>query len=458
MPTPIFIGKLLGGAYSTQEMIKVWSEENFINKVLKIEEALAKAQAELNIIPKEAAEEISEAVIRGLPVDKVTEVKGDARHLMVSIMYAFQNEVGEKAEYFHLGPTTQDILDTSLTLMIRESLEIIINDLKRLLTVLIEHAKKYKYAVMPGRTHGQHAVPITFGLKLSFWADELADHIVRLREAYERISYLTLSGAVGTMASFTYICDSDNNKVFKLHELTAKFLNLKPAYTDLHQRIDRFSEITNILSLISSTIGKIGLEIRDLSREEVHEIFEPWTIGIHGSSTMPQKRNPEPSEWLEGLAKIVRALSLSMSGITMQHERDATRMAPEFFTLPITFMITHSQIKSLTKILEGIQVFTDNMRRNLYISKGFMAAEPLMLELAKRTGRKVTAHKLVYEVVQKAINENKTFKEAVLESSEIMKYLNRNEIERILNLESYIGTAPEQIDIIEKKVLKILEA
>lgn len=245
---------------------------------------------------------------------------------------------------------------------------------------------------------------------------------------------------------------------YLLHELTAKFLNLKPAYTDLHQRIDRFSEITNILSLISSPIGKIGLEIRDLSREEVHEIFEPWTIGIHGSSTMPKKRNPEPSEWLEGLAKIVRALSLSMSSITMQHERDATRMAPEFFTLPITFMITHSQIKSLTKILEGIQVFTDNMRRNLYISKGFMAAEPLMLELAKRTGRKVTAHKLVYEVVQKAINENKTFKEAVLESSEIMKYLNRNEIERILNLESYIGTAPEQIDIIEKKVLKILEA
>lgn len=449
-------GKLLGGAFTTPEQSEIWSEENFVAKVLKVEEALAKAQAELGIIPKNAAEGISMAIKRGLPVDKIATVKHDARHIMVSIMYAFHEVAGEHGEYFHLGPTTQDILDTSLTLMTLEALDVVMEDLKRLVKLLIESAKKYKFIVMPGRTHGQHAVPITLGLKIALWVDELADHIQRLREARERISYLVLSGAVGTMASFNQLT-GDSKRTFEMHRKVAEHLGLKPAFRDLHHRIDRFAEVVNVLVMISNTIGRIGLEIRDLSREEVKEVFEPWKMGIHGSSTMPQKRNPEPSEWLEGLAKIVRSLAVSMNSITMQHERDATRMAPEFFTLPIAFSIVHSQVRQALRILESLQVFPERMRENLYVSKGFMAAEPLMLELAKRTGKKVTAHKIVYELVQKAINEGKTFKEAVLSSDEIMKYISRDEVEKILNLESYIGTAPEQVDFIEKRVAEILE-
>jgi adenylosuccinate lyase len=449
-------GELLKGSYTTEDMLRIFDEQNFIKKFLTIEAALAKAQAELGVVPKEAADAIEALSQRGLDPKKIAETKGKARHLLVSMMYTAADELGDYGEYIHLGPTTQDILDTSLILLSKEALDVMIKDLKKLIEILIDKAEKYKYTVMPGRTHSQHAVPITFGLKLAFWADELKDHIKRLQDTYERITYLHLSGAVDTMASFVQVFNGDKDKVFKMHELVAKYLGLKPIYIGQHQRIDKFSEIVTNLSLISSLIGRIGLEIRDLSAEEVKEVFEPWTKGMHSSSTMPQKRNPEPSEWLEGIAKIVRVLPVSMNSITMQHERDATRMAPEFLVLPLAFTLVHAQVKSVTRIIEGLQVFEDNMRKNLYISRGFMAAEPLMLELAKRTGKKVTAHKIIYDIVQDAINANKTFEEAVLANAEIRKYFTENELRELLNMEKYIGTSAEQVEriksVIEKEI------
>ncbi|MDW8045082.1 MAG: adenylosuccinate lyase [Nitrososphaerota archaeon] len=443
---PIFFGHLFGGAYSTDEMNKIWSERNFVQKILDIEAALAKAQAELGIIPKWAAEEIINAVNRGFPPEEIAKVKSKAKHIMVSTIYAFQEKLGEAGEYFHLGPTTQDILDTSLTLMMIDSLKVIISSLREFEKALIEQAVKYKDAVMAGRTHGQHAVPITFGLKLAIWATEVREHIERLKSVLDRIGYISLSGAVGTMASFVAIVGYDEGKVFEMLERTAKYLGLKAPHIDLHQRMDRFAEVVSVMSLVSSSLGKIGLEIRDLSREEVKEVFEPWVMGIHGSSTMPQKRNPEPSEWLEGIAKIVRVFPVSMNSVTMQHERDATRTASQFLVLPLTFMLTHAQIKSAIRIIGGLQVFTKRMLENMMVSKGFMAAEPVMLKLAERTGKKVTAHKIIYEVSQKAIEEGKSFKEVLLESEEVMKYLSKADIEKLLELERYIGTSIRQIE------------
>jgi len=439
-------GELLRGAYTTEEMLKIFCEKNFLEKCLRIEAALAKAQADLGIIPREAANAIEALSKKGLDPTKVAKIKSEARHLLVSFMYAAADELGEYGEYFHLGPTTQDILDTSLILLSKEALDVIIRDLKKLTAIILDKAEKYRYAVMAGRTHAQHAVPITLGLKLAFWADELIDNIKRLQATYERINYLHLSGAVDTMASFVQICDGDKEKVFKMIELTAKYLNLKPIYYGQHQRIDKFAEIVSNLSLIASLIGRMGLEIRDLSAEEVKEVFEPWIKGVHGSSTMPQKRNPEPSEWLEGIAKIVRVLPTSINSVTMQHERDATRMAPEFLVLPLAFTLLHAQIKSVTRIIEGLQVFEENMKKNMSISRGFMAAEPLMLELAKRTGKKITAHKIIYDVVQDAINLNRTFEECILENTMIRKYFSQDELKDLLNLEKYIGTSVEQIE------------
>ncbi|MEM2339186.1 MAG: adenylosuccinate lyase [Nitrososphaerales archaeon] len=443
---PIFLGYLFGGAYSTNEMNNIWNERNFVQKILNIEAALAKAQAELGIIPKWAAEEIIKAVNKGFPPEEIAKIKSTAKHIMVSTIYAFQEKLGEAGEYFHLGPTTQDILDTSLTLMIIDSLKVIINSLHEFEKVLIEKAIKYKDTVMAGRTHGQHAIPITFGLKIAIWAMEMRDHIERLKAVLDRIGYISLSGAVGTMASFVAIAGYDEEKAIKMIEITANYLNLKAPNMDLHQRMDRFAEVVSVMSLISSSLGKIGLEIRDLSREEVKEVFEPWVMGIHGSSTMPQKRNPEPSEWLEGIAKIVRVLPIAMNSVTMQHERDATRTASQFLVLPLTFMLTHAQIKSAIKIIDGLQVFKDKMLENMKISKGFMAAEPVMLKLAEKMGKKVTAHKLIYKISQKAMEEGKSFKEALLESEEVMKYLNKEDIEKLLDLEKYIGTSLKQIE------------
>jgi adenylosuccinate lyase len=331
----------------------------------------------------------------------------------------------------------------------KEALDVIIRDLKKLTTIILDKAERYRHAVMAGRTHAQHAVPITFGLKLAFWADELIDNIKRLQSTYERINVIHLSGAVDTMASFVQIFDGDEEKVFKMIELTASYLGLKPIYYGQHQRIDKFAELVSNLSLISSLIGRIGLEIRDLSAEEIKEVFEPWSKGIHGSSTMPQKRNPEPSEWLEGIAKIVRVLPIPINSVTMQHERDATRMAPEFLVLPLAFTLLHAQIKSVMRIIEGLQVFEENMKKNMSISRGFMAAERLMLELAKKTGKKIAAHKIIYEVVQDAINLNKTFEECILENATIRKYFSQDELRNLLDLEKYIGTSVKQIEEIK---------
>ncbi|MEM4001039.1 MAG: adenylosuccinate lyase [Saccharolobus sp.] len=455
--TCIFLGKLLGGNYTTPEMNRIWSEEEFIKKILEVEYALAKAEAELGLIPELVPAKIRELIDRQVLEDiinKIASVKGKARHLMVSIMYAVAEELGEYGEYFHLGPTTQDILDTALILSCRDSIKILIESIKELTRILLEKSKEFRLAVMAGRTHGQHAVPITFGLKLALWADIFIDHYMRLTKLYEQVSNLHLSGAVGTMASFVQICGGDKDKALKIHELTSQYLGLNPVFIDQHQRIDRFAEITQILALIANTIAQIGLEIRDLSREEVKEVFEPWELGVHGSSTMPQKRNPEPSEWLEGIAKISRVLPLTLNSVTMQHERDATRMAPEFLSLPLSFMLSHAQIKSLTRIIKGLKVYEDVMRKNLYVSRGFMLAEPLMLELAKRTGKKVTAHKIVYEIVQRAVDENKTFQECIRETPEIKKYFKEEELEKLLDLESYIGTSLEQIEKIYERASK----
>jgi adenylosuccinate lyase len=380
---------------------------------------------------------------------KIAKTKSEIRHLLVSFMYVAADELGDYGEYFHLGPTTQDILDTSLILLCKEALDVIIRDLKKLTTIILDKAERYRHAVMAGRTHAQHAVPITFGLKLAFWADELIDNIKRLQSTYERINVIHLSGAVDTMASFVQIFDGDEEKVFKMIELTASYLGLKPIYYGQHQRIDKFAELVSNLSLISSLIGRIGLEIRDLSAEEIKEVFEPWSKGIHGSSTMPQKRNPEPSEWLEGIAKIVRVLPIPINSVTMQHERDATRMAPEFLVLPLAFTLLHAQIKSVMRIIEGLQVFEENMKKNMSISRGFMAAERLMLELAKKTGKKIAAHKIIYEVVQDAINLNKTFEECILENATIRKYFSQDELRNLLDLEKYIGTSVKQIEEIK---------
>lgn len=443
---------LLRDQYGTEEMHKVWEGRNMVQKWLDVEAAIADAQGRLGIIPAEvSAEIIQKCSVDYLTPEMISSVKvgmvGRWRHLIVAMIKAFKEISGPAGEYLHLGATTQDILDTGLTLQIKEAYHIIMRDLLGLERILIEVAEKYKNTVMMGRTSGQHAVPVTFGFKVAIWASEIRDHIERLKETSERLFLGNVSGATGTRASFVLLAGTE--KTIEFHKLVCKRLGLKEPLIDLHQRTDRFAEIVNNLALISCTLAEIGLEIRNLQRTDIAEVSEPWETGKSiGSSTMANKRNPFPSEWNIGLAKIARANAIAMMDIQMSHERDETRTPVEFACIPENFLMTDFAIQSAIDVFSGIVVNENRMRQNLGLTKGLSMAEAVMLKLAQKTGKKVTAHEIVYKDSMKAFEEDRPLKEVLLEDPEVKKYLSAKEIQELVNPETYIGTAPQQVDAV----------
>lgn len=427
-------------------MRKVWTEENVVQKWLDVEVALTRANAEVGIIPREASDEIcAKSTVKHLTPEMIGRFKADAGHLIVSFIKAFADMCGPAGEYYHVGPTTQDILDTGLTLQIKEAYQLLLNDLYRLEGVLVNLAQKHRDTVMMGRTHGQHAVPVTFGFKVAVWATEIRDHIERLKELSKRLFVANVSAACGTMNTFTYLVGAE--KARWIQKRVAEELGLGCPVADTHQRTDRFAEFVNTLALLVSTLGEMGLEIRDLQRTEVQEVEEPFDSDKqYSSSTMPNKRNPEPSEWQEGLAKIARANAAALMDIQMQHERDATRMAVEFSCIPETCLVAHAAVKQAIRIFSGLRVNAERMRQNLYAQKDISMAELVMLKLYQKTGKKVTAHRMVHDISMKAFETGKSLKEVMTEAPEFAGLLSPEEVEEITNPETYYGNAPQQVD------------
>lgn len=439
---------LLQNAYGTPEMRRVWEEKNIVQKWLDVEAAITRAKMKLGIIPEWAGKEIlARSTVEHLTPEMIAEFKADVGHLIVSFIKAFAKMCGPAGEYYHVGPTTQDILDTGLTLVIREAYQLLMEDLRRLEGVLMDLALRHKHTVMMGRTHGQHAVPITFGFKAAIWAWEIRDHIERMKELSKRLFYANVSAACGTMNTFTYLVGAEG--AAEIQRLVAEDLGLQCPVADTHHRTDRFAEFCNALALICSTLAEMGLEVRDLQRTEVQEVEEPFDPEKqYSSSTMPNKRNPEPSEWQEGLAKIARANAMAVMDIQMQHERDATRMAVEFACLPENCLITHAAIRQAIRIFSGLRVNVERMRENLYLTRGIAMAEVVMLRLFQKTGRKVTAHRIVHDVSMRAFAEGRSLKEVLLEDPETRDLLTPDEIDELTNPEKYFGNAPEQVDAI----------
>lgn len=446
---------LLKNAYGTEEMRQVWTEENMVQKWLDVEVAITKAKMEMGIIPREAGEEIiAKSSVKYLTPQMIADIKAGAAHLIVSFIKAFAKMAGPAGEHYHVGPTTQDILDTGLTLQIREAYTILMRQMRELENILCDMAERYKNTVMMGRTHGQHAVPITFGFKCAIWAYAMRDHIERFKQMAPRLLLANLSAACGSRNTFKYLVGDE--KAEQIQEIFARELGLGCPVMDTHQRPDRFMEYTNNIALLMTTLAQMGLEIRDLQRTEVQEVEEPFdSEKQYSSSTMPNKRNPEPSEWLAGLAKIARGNALAMMEITMQHERDATRMAPEFACIPESSLIASAALATAIRNMKGLVVHEDRMRQNLYITNGIAMAELVMLALYKKTGRKVTAHTLVHDVSMKAFLERRPLKDVCLEHEELRKYLTAEEIDELTNPETYYGTAPLQA---EKMVAYIKKA
>lgn len=427
--------------YGSEEMKRIWEEENKLQKLLDVEAALARAHAQLGNIPEESAKIISErANTKWVRVKRVQEIEEEIHHDIMAVVKALSEVCGEHGKYIHLGATSNDIIDTANALLIKESLEIVLNDLKELRTILKSLAKEHKYTVCIGRTHGQHAVPTTYGMKFAIWLDEIQRHIERIEEAKKRILVGQMSGAVGTMASFGEIG-------LKMQELVMKDLGLKSALisNQIIQR-DVYAELMSILAIIASTLDKIALEIRNLQRTEILEISEPFGKKQVGSSTMPHKRNPIRSEKISGLARVIYSNVIpALLNNPLWHERDLTNSSVERVILPETFVLLDEMLKNMKKVLLGLEFFPENIKKNLYLTKNLIMAEPLMLKLTERGMGRQEAHELVRRLAMKAFEENRDLLEVLSESKEAREYLTDDDLAS-LKPENYIGMAPQIVD------------
>ena len=428
--------------YST-EMNRLFDEEARLVKWLQVEGALAWAQGQLGLIPPEAAREIvRKASTRFVKLERVKEIEKKIDHDLMAAVRALADACrGNAGGYVHLGATSYDIEDTATALTFIDALGLIEKRVRRLRDLLARLALKHKRTVCIGRTHGQHAVPTTYGMKFALWASELDRHLLRLGQARERIAVGKMSGAVGTMATF-------GPRAFELQQLVMKRLGLKPApITNQIVQRDRHAEVLFVLALIACTLDKMGREIRNLQRTEIMELAEPMKKGQVGSSTMPQKRNPHRSERICSLARVLRShLSVALENIPLEHERDLTNSASERVVFAEAFILADYMLKEMLEIIDGLDMFPDNIERNLTLNRGLVMAERLMVALANKGMSRQDAHELLRRASARAFRAKKHLREELLEDRDVRRYLTKGDLEEIFDEHTYIGKAPEIVE------------
>ena len=437
------------GRYGTPEMVRVFDEENRLKAMLLVEGALALAQAEVGEIPREDAERIWQVASSGLVrLERVKEIEAEIKHETMAVVRALAEACGPSGRYVHLGATSSDILDTALALQLKEALDILERRLCQLIAILASLAERHKGLVMVGRTHGQHALPITLGFKFSVWAAEAYRHLQRLRECRPRVLVGKMSGAVGTMAGL-------GPRAFEVQALVMEKLGLEPAEisTQIVQR-DRLAELICLLAILASSLDNMATEIRELQRTEIAELAEPFDERAQvGSSTMPHKRNPVICERICGLAKVVRGLVVpALENVPTWHERDLTQSSAERFIVPEALILTDYMLHLMIKVLSGLRVDEERMKHNLHMTKGLVMSEALMLELARRGMARDEAYRLVRGLALKAIREDRPFYEVVRSEEAVTSIIKPGELEELLRPERYIGMAVEQV----KKIVDML--
>ena len=439
------------GRYGTPEMLKVFEEENYFQKLLDVEATLAWAHAQVGNIPKEDAEKIMRmASIKYVKISRIKEIESEIKHDIMSLVRAFAEVCGPSGAYIHLGITSYDVVDTAKALQLKEAVEIIGQKLDELELVLLRQADRYKQTIMIGRTHGQHALPITFGLKLSVWMREISRHIQRLQECKERLIVGKMSGAVGTQAGL-------GPHALKIQKLVMDKLGIKAAEvsTQIIQR-DRHAELICILAMIASTLDKFATEIRELQRTEIGEVFEPFKRKKQvGSSTMPHKRNPEICERICGLAKIVRSLVVpALENIPTWHERDLTQSSSERFIIPEACILVDYMLHLMIGILLNLEVDEERMRRNIDLTQGLTMSEAVMMALTRKGMSRQDAHELIRRLAIQSASEKSSFKKALIRNETVSSLLSEKEIEELLMPENYLGTSVKQVEMVIKRTLE----
>lgn len=434
--------------YSTPEMYRIFTEENILAKKLEVEAALAKAHAKVGSIPAKAAQEIvKHANTKVVTLDRVKEIEKDTKHDLMAIVRALAEKCGESGKYVHLGATSYDIVDTAWALILKEALQIILKDLQELKKILLSKTKKYRNLVMAGRTHGQHAAPITLGLKFAVWAVETQRNLDRIEEAIELINVGKMTGAVGTGAAL-------GKNAARIQDLVMRELKLNaPLVTTQIIQRDRHAEVIVHLAFIGQTLEKIAKEIRNLQRTEIGELGEPFGKKQVGSSAMPQKRNPWRSERVCGLARYLRSNVMpALENIGLEHERDLTNSSCERIIFPESFAVCDFMLREMNFILDNLVVYPENMKKNLDLTKGSVMAEAVMNKLVEKGIGRQKAHELVKGIAMKCFETRQGFGELLLQDSRIREKLSAKELENALKPENYLGSVKEQIDSVLKKL------
>ncbi len=430
--------------YGTPEMKRIWEQENKQQRMLDIESALAQAEGELGIIPKEFADEIkAKANTKFVTVERVSEIEAETKHDIASLSKGLSEVCeGEAGEYVHFGATSNDIVDSSNSLLLKDSIEVLEEKIERLTKIILKLAEENKMKVCIGRTHGQHALPTTYGMKFAIWADELHRQYDRLLHAKENVCLGMMDGAVGTTAAL-------GTQGWEVHKKVSEILGLKPApITNQVLQRDNHVEFVATLANIATTLSKIALEVRNLQRTEIQELGEFFDPEKQvGSSTMPHKMNPITAERICGVARIVKSyVNAAMENNPLWHERDLTNSSCERIMFPEACILTDYILNLTIKLMNNLIFYDENIERNLNFTHGLIMAERLMAELTRAGMGKQTAYGVARKNAIKANKEKLLLADLILEDPDASQFLTKEDVERIMDPHTYIGSAPIIVD------------
>jgi 3-carboxy-cis,cis-muconate cycloisomerase len=428
---------LYSGTFADDRMRQIFSDEAYVEHMLQVEAALAWAEARLGLIPREAAEEISrQARMEHFSLQRLREGIDATAHPIVPLVRALADRCkGDAGRHVHWGTTTQDIIDSANGLRLREAFAFVTGHLAEILTTLAHLAEAEADTMMAGRTHGQHALPVTFGYKVAVWAWEIRRHLERWEQAKPRVLVGNITGAVGTFAGF-------GGLGAEVQRLTLERIGLGAPEICWHTARDRPAEVAALLTLTAGTLEKIAGEVYRLQSTEYGEVEEPFFEGKVGSSTMPHKRNPSLCEAAMASCRGVRAeASIVFEAMAQEHERHSALWKSEWVALPNAFILLAGALEKSCRILGGLRVNRQQMRENLDRSRGAVMSEAVMLALGRSVGRE-RAHDIVYEAAMKAFEERRHLRACLEERADVTAHLSAKDLDQLFDYQRYTGAAP----------------
>jgi adenylosuccinate lyase len=414
--------------YSRPEMSAIWTQENKFRKWLEVEIAAAEGWEKLGVIPSDAVREIREKA--DFDIDRVLEIEKETRHDVIAFLTNVGEYIGPSARYLHWGLTSSDMLDTAMAVLLKDAMDLIIRDVDEVMQTIRKRAMEHRMTVMIGRSHGIHAEPVTFGLKLAIWYDEMKRNLDRLQRARETVAYGKISGAVGTFAQVDP----------RVEEYVCEKLGLKPApaSNQIVQR-DRYAEVFAALAIMAGTVEKIATEIRHLQRTEVLEAEEFFRKGQKGSSAMPHKRNPILSENLCGLARMVRApIVPALENMALWHERDISHSSVERFICPDAFITADFMLARLNGLLDRLVVYPDRMEKNLNMLNGLIHSQQILLVLTQNGVSREESYRIVQRRAMEVWEGKGTFLERLLLDDDLKKHMSEDEIKAVFDINYHL--------------------